>query len=35
MWEVQVEVARAVLATGGIPADELSEWLAVARQQHS
>ena len=32
MWEVQVEVARAVLAQKGIPADELTEWLAVARQ---
>ena len=32
LWELQVEVARAVLAQKGIPADELSEWLAVARQ---
>lgn len=28
---LRVEVARAVLAAGGIPADELQEWLAVAR----
>jgi hypothetical protein len=32
LWELQVEVARAVLAQKGIPADELSEWFAVARQ---
>ncbi|ORB40945.1 hypothetical protein [Mycobacterium persicum] len=28
-WPVQVEVARQVLGLGGIPADELAEWLAV------
>lgn len=32
-WEVQVQIARGVLALDGIPADELFEWLAVARQQ--
>ena len=32
LWPLQVEVCRAVLAAGGIPADELSEWLAVARR---
>jgi hypothetical protein len=32
LWELQVEVCRAVLAQKGIPADELTEWLAVARQ---
>lgn len=32
-WPVQVEVARQVLGLGGIPADELSEWLAVARHR--
>jgi hypothetical protein len=32
LWGLQVEVARAVLAQKGIPADELSEWLAVVRQ---
>ena len=31
LWEIQVEVARAVLAQKGIPADELAEWLAAAR----
>jgi hypothetical protein len=31
LWEIQVEVARAVLAQKGIPADELAECLAVAR----
>ena len=35
LWELQVEVARAVLTQKGIPADELTEWLAVARQQHT
>lgn len=34
LWELQVEVARDVLAQKGIPAEELIEWLAVARQQH-
>ncbi len=33
MWELQLEVARGVLAASGLPADELQEWLAVARQQ--
>lgn len=33
LWPLQVEVCRAVLAAGGIPADELSEWSAVARQR--
>jgi hypothetical protein len=32
LWELHVEVCRAVLAQRGIPADELTEWLAVARQ---
>lgn len=32
LWELQVEVARDMLAQTGIPADELSEWLAIARQ---
>jgi hypothetical protein len=32
---VQIEVARAVLAAGLIPADELAEWLAVARRRES
>jgi hypothetical protein len=33
VWPLQVEIARQVLALDGIPADELSEWLAVARQR--
>lgn len=33
IWPLQVEIARGVLAAGGIPADELAEWLAVARQR--
>ncbi len=33
LWPVQLDVARGVLAAGGIPADELSEWLAVARNR--
>ena len=35
LWPVQVEVCRSVLACvfRGIPADELTEWLAVARQR--
>lgn len=32
-WPLQVQIARGVLAVGGVPADELSEWLAVARQR--
>lgn len=30
---VQIESARRVLARGDIPADELSEWAAVARRR--
>lgn len=32
-WELQLDAARQVLAAGGIPADELAEWLAVARHR--
>ena len=32
LWELQVKVARDVLAQKGISANELTEWLAVARQ---
>jgi hypothetical protein len=32
LWDLHVDVARNVLAQKGIPADELTEWLAVARQ---
>lgn len=33
LWDLQVQIARQVLGLDGIPADELSEWLAVARQR--
>ena len=33
LWPTQVGVARAVLALGGIDADELAEWLSVARSR--
>lgn len=32
LWPLQLDVCRAVLAAGGIPPDELAEWLAVARR---
>lgn len=31
LWDLQVGVARQVLSLDGVPADELAEWLAVAR----
>jgi hypothetical protein len=34
LWELHVQVARDILAQKGIPADELTESLAVARPQH-
>lgn len=33
LWDLQLDVARQVLGVDGIPAAELSEWLAVARQR--
>lgn len=33
LWDVQGEVTRGYLAAGGIPANELQEWLAVQRQR--
>lgn len=33
VWPLQVQIAHGVLAAGGIDADELSEWLAVARHR--
>ncbi len=33
LWPVHLDVVRQVLALGGVSADELSEWLAVARQR--
>lgn len=36
MFELQVEICRGVLAAGGIPAaDELQEWVAVAKRRES
>lgn len=32
LWPLQLEVARGVLAAGGVPGNELAEWLAVQRQ---
>lgn len=34
LWPLQVDIARQVLALDGVPADELAEWLAVARQRN-
>jgi hypothetical protein len=33
LWSLHLDVARQVLALDGVPADELAEWLAVARQR--
>lgn len=33
LWPLQLEIARGVLAVGGIEPDELAEWLAVERQR--
>lgn len=33
LFALQVEIARGVLAVGGVPAGELAEWLAVARHR--
>ncbi|WP_237712145.1 flagellar hook-length control protein [Mycobacterium xenopi] len=33
IWPLQLDIARQVLALGGVPADELAEWLAVARHR--
>lgn len=35
LWALQVDVARQVLAAGGIPVGELAEWLAVAKTRES
>ncbi|OBF42828.1 hypothetical protein A5719_10315 [Mycolicibacterium peregrinum] len=32
-WDLQCDIARGVLAAGGVPANELAEWLAVARHR--
>lgn len=33
LWPLQADVARQVLAAGGVPANELQEWLAVQRRR--
>ncbi len=33
LWPFHIDVCRQVLAVGGLTADELSEWLAVARSR--
>ncbi|MCB0924954.1 MAG: flagellar hook-length control protein [Mycobacterium sp.] len=33
LWPVQIDVARQVLASGGLSADEVAEWLAVLRRR--
>jgi hypothetical protein len=33
LWELHVEIARTVLGLGGIPSNELQEWLAVQRRR--
>lgn len=35
LFEVQTSVARGVLAAGGLTADEIAEWLAVARTREA
>lgn len=33
LWPLHVDVARQVLAAGGIPTGELTEWLAVTQRR--
>lgn len=33
LWSLHVDIARQVLGLGGVPADEIQEWLAVARHR--
>jgi hypothetical protein len=35
LWPVHVDVCRAVLGHGGLPASELAQWLAVARSHQN
>ncbi|OHU35531.1 hypothetical protein BKG80_22405 [Mycobacteroides chelonae] len=35
LWDLQVQVASGVLAAGGIEANELSEWAAVAHRREN
>lgn len=32
LWPLHIDITRQVLAFGGVPADELTEWTAVARR---
>lgn len=33
VWPLQLQVASGVLAAGGVPTDELAEWMAVQRRR--
>lgn len=33
LWALQCDVARQVIAAGGVPSNELQEWLAVQRRR--
>lgn len=35
LWPVHVDLCRAVLGHGGLPASELAQWLAVARNREN
>ena len=35
LWPLQVDVARQVLAAGGLSLDELAEWIAVLQARRS
>jgi len=35
LWPLQVDVARQVVSRGGIPTDEMAEWLAVQRRREN
>jgi hypothetical protein len=35
LWQVHVDLCRAVLGHGGLPASELAQWLAVARSHEN
>ncbi|MFT8179227.1 flagellar hook-length control protein [Mycobacteroides chelonae] len=35
LWDLQLQVTSGVLAAGGVPTDELAEWLAVQRRREN
>lgn len=35
LWALQLNVARQMIAAGGVPTDELAEWLAVQRRRET